>query len=143
MPVYQVLAYPITAQFGRWPSCEERGTGYTLDIEFLRWCLHNYVPPGQDLEDPYLFPLAASHLGGLPPTLVMTAEFDPLRDEGIAFAHGLKDAGVELEHIHVEDQMHGFLLLDRVVAKSGTLIDRLADALLRRAPLHGASANSS
>jgi acetyl esterase len=134
MPVYQALAYPVTDLFGRWPSCEERGIGYTLDVGFARWSLHNYVPPEQDLEDPYLLPLAASDLGGIPPTLVMTAEFDPLRDEGIAFAGRLKDAGVELEHVHVEDQMHGFLLLDRVVAKAGTLIDRLADDLSRRAP---------
>ncbi len=143
MPVYQILAYPVADLFGRWPSCEQRGTGYTLDVGFVRWTLRNYVPPDQDLEDPYLLPLAAPDLGGLPPTLVMTAEFDPLRDEGVAFARGLTDAGVEVEHIHVEDQMHGFLLLDRVVAKAGTLIDRLADALSRGAPRRPTSVDSS
>jgi acetyl esterase len=143
MPVYQVLAYPVTDLFGRWPSCEQRGMGYTLDAGFIRWSLRNYVPPDQDLQDPYLLPLTAPDLGGLPPTLVMTAEFDPLRDEGIAFAQALRDAGVELEHIHVEDQMHGFLLLDRVVAKTGTLIDRLADALSRRVPRRPPSVGSS
>jgi acetyl esterase len=134
LPLYQALAYPVTDVFGRWPSCEERGTGYTLDIGFVRWSFSNYVPPGKDLDDPYLFPLAAPELGGLPPTLLMTAEFDPLRDEGIAFARALSDGGVDVEHIHVEDQMHGFLLLDRVVMRAGELIDRLADGLSRRDP---------
>lgn len=143
MPAYQVLAYPVTDLFGRWPSCEERGTGYTLDVGFARWSWRNYVPLDQDLEDSYLLPLAASDLGGLPPTLLMTAEFDPLRDEGIAFARRLKDAGVELEHIHAQDQMHGFLLLDRVVPKAGTLIDRLADGLARRAPRRPLDVDSS
>ncbi|HTB50884.1 MAG TPA: alpha/beta hydrolase [Solirubrobacteraceae bacterium] len=138
LPLYQVLAYPVTDASDHWPSFEERGVGYTLDAEFARWTLRNYVPSGHDLKDPYLLPLAAPDLGGLPPTLVMTAEFDPLRDEGIAFADRLKASGVDVEHIHVEDQMHGFLLLDRAVAKAGALIDRLADALSHHAPRRAA-----
>jgi acetyl esterase len=128
-PKMQILAYPMTGAFRQWPSYGERGAGYTLDLEFVRWSLANHVPDGQDLEDPYILPLAASNLGGLAPTVLFTAEFDPLRDEGVAFAKGLLAAGVTVKHIHVEDQTHGFLLLDRVVAKAGALIDRLADAL--------------
>ncbi len=128
-PALQVLAYPLTDVCGRWPSYEQRGTGYMLDREFVRWSFHNYVPAGQDLEDPYLIPLAAADLAGLAPTVVITAEFDPLRDEGIAFAQRLSAAGVTVEHIHADDQMHGFLLVDRAVAKAGALIDRLADVL--------------
>lgn len=134
MPLYQILAYPMTDGHGDWPSYEERGTGYTLDLEFARWSMRNYLPPNRDLDDPYLFPLAATDLSGLAPTLIVTAEFDPLRDEGVAYAQRLKSAGVAVEHIHVEDQMHGFLLIDRAVAKAGILIDRLADALAARAP---------
>ncbi len=129
MPVLQILAYPITDMCGRWPSYEERGNGYILDAESVRWFVTNYMPVGHDLGDPYLFPLAAPELGGLAPTLIMTAEFDPLRDEGIAYAQRLTAAGVAVEHIHVDDQMHGFLLLDRAITKAGALIDRLADAL--------------
>lgn len=128
-PLAQVFAYPVCGMYRHWPSHDERRAGYTLDLEFVRWSLSNYVPEGQDLQDPSLLPLAASHLAGLAPTLVMTAEFDPLRDEGIAFARGLAAAGVVVEHIHAEDQMHGFLLLDRVVTRAGVLIDRLSDAL--------------
>jgi acetyl esterase len=129
MPIYNVLAYPIAGSFEDWPSYGERGTGYTLDLKFAKWALANYLPDGHDPRDPYLMPLACEDLSGLPPTLVMTAEFDPLRDEGIALAQRLASAGVRLEHVHAEDQMHGFLLLDRAIAKAGGLIDRLADTL--------------
>jgi len=131
-PSMQILAYPVTGMYSHWPSHEERGSGYTLDLEFVRWSFSNYLPAGQPLQDPYLLPLAASDLTGLAPTLVLTAEFDPLRDEGVAFAQRLAAAGVAVEHIHAEDQMHGFLLLDRAVGRAGVLIDRLADALSDR-----------
>ncbi len=129
MPDLQVLAYPMADMCDRWPSYRERGAGYTLDREFAQWSFRNYVPVVHDPESPYLVPLAASDLSGLPPTFMMTAEFDPLRDEGIAYAQRLAEAGVEVEHLHVEDQMHGFLLLDRAIVKAGALIDRLADVL--------------
>lgn len=138
LPVFQVLAYPLTDRHDRWPSYQERGVGYTLDAELARWFLSNCLPAGDDLEDRYLFPLTAPDLSGLAPTLIMTAEFDPLRDEGIAYAQKLAAAEVDVEHIHVEDQMHGFLLLDRVVVKAGALIDRLADALAAQASTEAA-----
>ncbi len=131
-PAFQVLAYPLTDVPGRWPSHEERGTGYTLDGPLVRWFLEQYRPLTYDPADPYLFPLAAPSLAGLPPALVMTAEFDPLRDEGVAYAQRLAAAGVVVEHLHAEDQMHSFLLLDRAIDRAGELIDHLADALAAR-----------
>jgi acetyl esterase len=135
MPTYQILAYPATDIHGQWPSYRERGTGYTLDSDLMRWFMDNYLPETYDPEDQYLFPMAAQDLTGLPPTMVMTAEFDPLRDEGTAYAEKLAQAGVAVEHVHADDQMHGFLLLDRVVPRAGDLIDALADALAARASL--------
>jgi acetyl esterase len=132
MPVFQILAYPVTDGSGHWPSYTERGNGYTLDEKLMRWSLEHYLPAGHDLTDRYLFPMHADDVSGLPTTLIVTAEFDPLRDEGIAYARKLQAGGVVVEHIHVEDQMHGFLLLDRAIAKAGALIDRLADALAAR-----------
>ena len=73
--------------------------------------------------------IATEDLSGLPPTLIVTAEFDPLRDEGVEYAKRLAEAGVAVEHVHAPDQMHGFLLLGRVVASAGTLRDRIADSL--------------
>lgn len=128
-PVFQILAYPLTDVWDRWPSYVERGSGYILDREFILWSTGNYMHDGQNLEDPYLFPLNAADLSELAPMLIVTAEFDPLRDEGIAYAQRVAAAGVAVEHIHAADQMHGFLLLDRAVAKAGTLIDGLADVL--------------
>lgn len=129
MPALQILAYPLTDRYDRWPSYQERGTGYMLDQASLRWFFGNYIPTGYDLDDPYLLPLAAPDLSGLAPALVITAEFDPLRDEGIAYVQRLQAAGVAVEHLHASDQMHGFLLVDRAIARAGALIDRVADAL--------------
>ncbi len=135
-PAFQILAYPAVDVPDRWPSHRERGSGYTLDRPLLRWFAEQNRPPDFDpadpYRDPYLFPLGAPDLGGLPPALVMTAEFDPLRDEGIAYAERLAAAGVAVEHLHADDQMHGFLMLDRAIARAGELIDRLADALAAR-----------
>jgi len=129
LPTYQILAYPLMGALDRWPSRTERGSGYTLDSEQVKWFLGHCLPENCDPADPYLFPLASQDLSGLPPALVMTAEFDPLRDEGVAYAEKLARAGVSVEHLHADDQMHGFLMLSRAVARAGQLVDHLADAL--------------
>lgn len=141
LPASQILAYPLIDAPDRWPSYAERSTGYTLDRTLAHWFVAQYLPPDYDPanphRDPYLFPLGAPNLGGLPPALIMTAEFDPLRDEGIAYAQRLAAAGVPVEHMHVEDQMHSFLLHDRVIPRAGELIDHLADTLAARARAAG------
>jgi acetyl esterase len=129
MPILQVLAYPMTDVFDKHPSYREHGKGYALDSELMRWYLNHYLPPEWDPRDRYLYPLAADSLAGLPPALVMTAEFDPLRDEGVAYARKLAADGVAVRHMHAEDQMHGFLMMDRAVRRAGEWIDSLADAL--------------
>ncbi len=138
-PAFQVLAYPLLDVPGRWPSHRERGSGYTLDSPLLQWFVEQNLPldfdPADPYRDPYLFPLGAPDLQGLAPALVMTAEFDPLRDEGIAYAERLAAAGVPVERLHADDQMHGFLMVDRAIARAGALIDRLADALAARGRL--------
>ena len=129
MPVLQVLLYPATDSPGRWPSYDERGHGYILDQELMHWYFAQYVPDGADLDDPYLFPVRAGDLSGLPRAFVLTAEFDPLRDEGVAYVRRLREAGVSAEHIHAEDQMHGFLLLGTVVPRVEQYVRRVAAAL--------------
>jgi|HubBroStandDraft_3_1064219.scaffolds.fasta_scaffold00389_9 acetyl esterase len=133
MPTYQLIAYPVMDAPGRWPSYAQRGSGYTLDREQIEWFESHYLPHGHDYSDPYLFPLHAADLSALAPALVVTAEFDPLRDEGVAYARKLEAAGVPVEHMHAEDQMHGFLLLGKAVSRAGELIDRLAGALASHA----------
>ncbi len=132
-PVFQALAYPVTDRFDGRPSHRERGTGYALDREQMRWYLNHYLPAECDVNDHYLWPLTAESHADLPPMLMMTAEFDPVRDDGIAYAERLAASGVEVEHLHCDDQMHGFLMMDRAVRKAGELIDHLGDALAARA----------
>jgi acetyl esterase len=133
MPEYQVLVYPMMDRPDSWPSYTERGHGYMLDRPQIDWFVRQFLADGHDLSDPCLFPLLAEDLTELPPTLLVSAEFDPLRDEGVAFARKLSEAGVTVQHIHAVDQMHGFLLLGRAVRKAGELIDRIAGALAARA----------
>jgi acetyl esterase len=131
LPDHQVLVYPATDAFDRWPSYRERGTGYILDRALMRWYFDQYWPQDGTSATPYLVPLAATDLSGLPPTLMVTAEFDPLRDEGIAYVKRLAEAGVAVEHVHAADQMHGFLLLERAVPSAGALVERIAAWLAR------------
>jgi acetyl esterase len=97
----------------------------------MKWAFENYLPDGFGRTDPYLFPLRAADLSGLPPALIVTAEFDPLRDEGRAYARRLRAAGVTAEHVHLGDQMHGFLLQEATVGRARQAVDYFADALRR------------
>lgn len=129
---FQALAYPVTdywqagrASYGRYAE------GYTLSRDFMKWTFRQYLPDGFDRADPYLFPLRAADLSGLPTALIATAEFDPLRDEGCAYAERLRAAGVTVEQLHLDDQMHGFLLQEAIVDRAREAVDHFADALRR------------
>lgn len=104
-PNYQVLAYPVADSFDRWPSYTERGDGYILDRRLMAWYFSHCVPAEPSAEPAYFTQLATEDLSGLPSTLILTAEFDPLRDEGLAYARRLAEAGVEVEHVHAAQQI--------------------------------------
>jgi acetyl esterase len=117
----QCLLYPVTdAPSASSPSYEERGTGYVLDAPTMLWFWDKYTDALDhvDLDDPYLCPLRASDLSGLPGGIVVTAEFDPLRDEGRRFAERLRAAGNDVDHHHVADLMHNFLLQTDDIARA-------------------------
>jgi acetyl esterase/lipase len=82
--------------------------GYFLDKATLDWMIKHYCPPGVELTDPRLSPLRARDLSGQPPTLVHTAEFDPLRDEGRAYADRLQQACVEVRYTCHAGMIHHF-----------------------------------
>ncbi len=104
----QLLIYPATDGPGDYPSRAENSTGYFLDDDAMLWFSEHYAP-GNDYTDPRLSPLRASSLEGLPPAVVVTAEYDPLRDEGEAYAAALEKAGVPVVVRRYDGMIHGFM----------------------------------
>ena len=107
----QLLIYPAVDAAGDYPSRDENGTGYYLETPTMEWFMAQYVGPDADpgvVTDPRLSPLLAEDLHGLPPAVVVTAEYDPLRDEGEAYAAALTDAGVPVHLRRVDGMVHGF-----------------------------------
>jgi acetyl esterase len=106
---HQVLYYPVCGSpFEEYPSRVENAEGYFLERETMEWFQSQYVQSPVHNRNEYLAPLLADDLSGLPSATVVTAGFDPLRDEGIAFAEALEDDGVEVFHAHYESMIHGF-----------------------------------
>jgi acetyl esterase len=132
-PRGQVLIYPITTlHLDSTPSYAEFASGYGLTHESMRWFLDHYLPDPSFADDPLGSPLLAPDLSGLPPALVVTAEYDPLRDEGEQYAARLRDAGVRTESIRFDGVFHGFFryvgLLDQAregIDATAGWIDRL------------------
>ncbi|MCW2782077.1 MAG: Acetyl esterase [Marmoricola sp.] len=104
----QFLIYPATDVTGDYPSRVENATGYFLDESTARWFIANYLNETDDPDNPRISPLQAESLVGLPPAVVVTAEFDPLRDEGEAYAAALEKAGVDVTSRRYAGMIHGF-----------------------------------
>ncbi len=106
----QLLLYPATDVFGDYDSRDENAHGYFLELATMEWFFDHYAG-GTDLEaagaDPRHSPLHAD-LTGQPPAIVVTAGYDPLRDEGLAYARKLEAAGVLVEELHFDEMIHGF-----------------------------------
>lgn len=102
----QILIYPTTDVSKGYPSTKENGTGYFIDIPTLRWFGKGYAA---DPTDWRASPLLADDHSGLPRALVITAEFDPLRDQGDVYAQALSDAGVEVTHSRYDGEIHAFV----------------------------------
>lgn len=107
----QALYYPMLDPTRSRPSYGENGQGYFLTSDHLRWYWDAYLPDPADRTDPRAAPLAGADLSGLPPAHVVTAGFDPLRDEGLAYAAALTAAGVPVEAHHYAGMFHGFLTM--------------------------------
>jgi acetyl esterase/lipase len=105
---FQLLLYPVTDTAGISSSRQEKGQGYLLTTDLLRWFYDHYVPEEQDRYDWRASPLRAPDKSDLAPALVITAEYDPLRDEGEAYADELKRCGTTVTAIRYSDQIHGF-----------------------------------
>jgi acetyl esterase len=126
--VFQLLIYPPTDLTNSYPSHKQNGQGYLLTSEMIDWFTGHYLGDG-DCRNPDVSPLYAQNLSGLPPALVITAEYDPLRDEGEAYAERLRDAGVDVRLVRYDGMVHGFLQMNGVVLGAATAIADAAGAL--------------
>ncbi|MFU1783301.1 alpha/beta hydrolase [Haloarcula japonica] len=106
---HQVLLYPPVSADQDWDSMEENGQGYFITTEDLAWFDDKYFEDEIDQMNVYASPLLTADLSDLPPATLVTGGFDPLRDEGIAYAERLKEAGVEVSHYHYDDVIHAFV----------------------------------
>ncbi len=127
---FQLLIYPVTAADFSTASYAENGTGYLLSRRGMEWFWDQYVPDLKQRHEPYAAPLQGS-LENLPPALVQTAEFDPLRDEGEAFARALKQAGVDTRLTRYDGLIHGFFGMQDAVAAARPALDEAVAALAR------------
>jgi acetyl esterase len=125
---FQLLVYPCIDGRRSYPSFRENGDGYLLTASTMTWFWENYIGAA-DPEDPMLSPLYAPDLSGLPDALVITAEFDPLRDEGEAYAERLRQAGVVAHGSRYDGQIHGFFALSSVFDAARKAVDEAARAL--------------
>jgi acetyl esterase len=114
----QVLLYPVIDAACATPSFVQNSEGYLLTAAVMRWFWEQYLGPDGDADNAYASVLRAPDLAGLPPALVITAEFDPLRDEGEAYAEHLREAGNAVEAHRFDSMTHGFVGMDALVEEA-------------------------
>jgi acetyl esterase len=133
----QFLAYPVTDAVGRAESYRRYEDGYGLNAATMEWFFDHYTPDKASRGDWRVSPLRAASLGGLPPALVITAGYDPLRDEGRAYAFRLQQEGTLADLVEFGGMLHGFLSSPMLLhgARRGTSLAAAAlrEALVQRA----------
>ena len=127
-PWRQVLLYPCLDMSASLASHRKFAQGYLLTAELYAWYRDNYAGPTIQRDHWRLSPLFAEDLSGLPPTILLYAGFDPLRDEAVAFALKLTLAGVPIESLYFADMIHGFLTMGGAIPAASAAIARIADA---------------
>lgn len=126
---FQLLIYPATDMTLSYPSISELGEGYRLTQAAMQWFIEHYLRDEADKTDPKASPLYAQSFAGLPPALVITAGFDPLRDEGKAYADKLSGADVEVDYHCYEGMVHGFFGMAGALSQARNAQQQAAAAL--------------
>jgi acetyl esterase len=127
----QVLIYPTLGPDLVTESSHTYASGYLLELDHLRYDYQQYLGAWSDHTDPRVTPLMFNDLSGAPSAIVLVAECDPLRDEGVAYAGLLEHFGVSVELLEAEDMVHGFLKLGALVPETLDIVDDLADHMHR------------
>jgi acetyl esterase len=127
----QVLIYPTLGPEVVTESSHKYATGYLLELDHLRYDYRQYLGDWSDHTDPRVTPLMFDDLTGAPPAIVLVAQFDPLRDEGVAYAGLLEHFGVSVELLEAEQMVHGFLEMGAFVPATLAVVDDLAEHLHR------------
>lgn len=113
------------------PSRKEFAENHLIDRVTLQADLADYLPKDADLADPRISPLRALHVAGLPPAIIHTAEYDPMRDEGNAYARKLLAAGVAVEHICHEGMIHNFHAMGAVLPQARLVLSQIGEQIRR------------
>ncbi len=125
----QLLICPVVDPGAATESRKTFAQGYFLEASLLEWAVRQYCPRGVDPLDARLSPLRAGSLSGLPPAYVHTAEFDPMRDEGEAYAHALARAGVEVHLVRHPGMIHHFYAMAGAIPYARTALDSAGRAI--------------
>jgi acetyl esterase len=126
---FQLLLYPVTDHSFGQPSYTDNADGYLLTADTMRWFSACYLPDRSLATDPRAAPLHAPDLSGLPPALIVTAEYDPLRDEGEAYGARLADAGVAVDVRRYDGMIHGFVSMPELLDQGAEALDHCARTL--------------
>jgi acetyl esterase len=126
----QVLVYPVLDSSCATPSYAEHARGYFLERDQMRWYWDQYTVDTAARESPLASPSRAQDLGGLPYTVLVTAELDPLRDEGADYARRLSEAGVRVDYRCFAGQLHGFVVNRAAFSEADVATAEIVDLLL-------------
>ena len=125
----QVLIYPITDCNYSTPSYKENKEGYMLTRDLMKWFWSLFLEDESQADDPYASPLRADNLSDLPQALIITAGYDPLRDEGEAYGKRMQEAGVKVTLSRYPGMIHAFIRMTARLDKANDALDEIAGTL--------------
>ena len=128
---WQILIYPITDCNFDTPSYIENKEGFMLSRDLMKWFWNHFIENEGQANDPYVSPLRAENLSDLPPALIITAEYDPLRDEGESYGKRLQQAGVKVTMSRYPGMIHAFIRMTARLDKAKEALDEVAGTLRR------------